>query len=356
MKERVYICHTFYHVYITVLRELSLPDKMRGGATLILSTMSNEFGNMTKRAKESGLFEDVLLFDEKEDVTSIEVMKYHSDKGNIILNLLQRIKYTKLLGKLQEDYIPIDLKQFANVYVYCDSDPIGYYLNYKKIKYHAIEDGLDTLKYCDDARYSNRGHFELKAKMAAMNLIFIENGYSKYCIDMEVNNIGCLKYKMDKYIEVSREQLANSIKEEDKHYLFDIFVEDGKALIDQIAKADIEKKKVMILSDPVCDLETRARLVRDIINEYGENATVIIKPHPRDVLDYDTDSFSDCIVLKGNFPMEMMNYMPELKVDTVISILTVIDSIRFAKEKIFLGADFMDRYEDAAIHRQNEVI
>lgn len=356
MKDRVYICHTFYHVYISVLKELAMPSTMRGKATLILSTMSNDFGTMTERARACGLFEEVLLFDEKEDITDKTVMKYHADQSNIVLNFLQRIIYTKLLGKLQEKYIPTDLKQFRDVYVYCDSDPIGYYLNYKRIKYHAIEDGLDTLKYCDDARYSNRGHFELKVKMAAMNLIFIENGYSKYCIDMEVNDISCLKYKMDKYVEVPREELFKGLKPEDVHYLMEIFMEDSEALTAQIDSVDPGMKKVMILSDPVCDLNTRTKIVRDIIAEYGKDAVVFIKPHPRDILDYNTEAFSDCIVLKGRFPMEMINFLPKLHMNRVVSIFTVIDSIKFADEVILLGPDFMDKYEEPSIHRQNEVI
>lgn len=36
----------------------------------------------------------------------------------------------------------VDFKKYQDIYVFCDSDPIGYYLNYKKIHYHAVEDGL----------------------------------------------------------------------------------------------------------------------------------------------------------------------------------------------------------------------
>ena len=35
-------------------------------------------------------------------------------------------------------------------------------LNWKKIPYHALEDGLNTLVHIDAARYDNRGHFDLK--------------------------------------------------------------------------------------------------------------------------------------------------------------------------------------------------
>lgn len=356
MKDRIYVCHTFYHVYIAVIKELNLKPEARGNATLVLSTMSNDFGSLKDRANDSGLFEEVYMFDEIEDVKLPEVMAYHKDRGNLVLNLLQRIKYTKALGKAQEKNVPVDFKKYKDIYVFCDSDPIGYYLNYKHIYYHALEDGLDTIVYCDDARYGNRGHFGLKAFMAKMGLIFIENGYSKYCMDMEVNNLDAIKYKNDAYIEVPRKKLIQNVSIEDRYLLIDIFMENPKQLLKQISEADPDKKKVMILSDPVCDLETRKRMMRDIINEYAKDAVTFIKPHPRDVLDYDTEEFSDCIIIRGRFPMEMMNYYDEMHMDRVVSIFTVVDAIEFADEKIMLGNDFMDRYEDPMVHRQNEQI
>lgn len=356
MKDRIYICHTYYHVYISVLKELNLPKEDRGKASLILSTMSNNFGDLKRHVEASGLFEDVYMFDEKEDVKLPEVMKYHTDRGNLILNLLQRIRYTRELGKAQEEFIPTDLSEYKDIYVFCDSDPIGFYLNFKKIRYHAVEDGLDTILYCDSARYSNIGHFGIKAFMAKLGLIFIENGYSRYCIDMEVNNARDIKYPMPFYKEVPRKQLTDNISEKDRYYLTDIFMDNPGQLLAQVAAISSDSRKVLILSDPVCDLETRKRIMRDIITEYGQDAAVFIKPHPRDVLDYETEDFADCIVLKGRFPMEMMNYFPELHMDLALSIFTTVDSIEFADEKIKLGADFMDKYEDPAIHRENEQI
>ena len=56
-KERIYVCHTYYHVYVACLKELTLPRAMRGKADLVLSTMSNDFGSLKERAEKSGLFE-----------------------------------------------------------------------------------------------------------------------------------------------------------------------------------------------------------------------------------------------------------------------------------------------------------
>ena len=83
MKDRVYVCHTYYHVYVACLKELNLSEKERKKADLVLSTMSNDFGDLKSRALGCGLFDQVYMFEEKEDVNFPEVMKYHKDRGNL---------------------------------------------------------------------------------------------------------------------------------------------------------------------------------------------------------------------------------------------------------------------------------
>ena len=355
MKERIYICHTYYHVYVACLKELTLPRAMQGNASIILSTMSNDFGDLKSRISESGLFEEVYMFEEKEEHNFPELLKYHEDRGNLVLNMFSRMKYTKLYGRLQEPYVPVDLKKYRDIYVFCDSDPIGYYLNYKKIRYHALEDGLDCICYYDTARYDNRGHFKLKAFLASLNLIFIQNGYSKYCIDMEVNNTSILKYPCPKYIEQPREVLVRRLTQEDKNRILRIFMEDLDGLLEQLSNGVHHEKKVLVLTEPLCELPVREKIFRDIIAEYGQDAQVILKPHPRDVLDY-RKLFPEHIVLDGKFPMEILNFVEGLEFDRVVSVYTVPDSIHFAKEKTFLGDGFMDKYEAPDKHRFNEQI
>lgn len=362
---RIYICHTYYHVYIACLKELNLPktgnggEAVRGQASLMLSTMSNDFGNLKERAEACGLFEEVIPYEEKEEAYFPQLARYHKDRGNIVLNMISRIRYTKLMGKLQAPFVPVDLKRYGDIYVFCDSDPIGYYLSTHKIYYHALEDGLDCIRYYDTARYDNRGHFELKAWMADKNLIFIQNGYSKYCLDMEVNDISVLQYPCPKYIEKPRKELTENLGEEEKEILVSVFIENREELDRMLAGGEKAEKKVLVLSEPLCDLATRERIFRDIIEEYGKvegkQACILIKPHPRDVLDY-KELFSEHIVLDGKFPMEILNYVKGLVFDRVVTVFTVPTAILFAKEKVFLGEDFMDKYEAPEIHRQNEQI
>lgn len=356
-KERIYVCHTYYHVYVACLKELALPKERQGGATLVLSTMSNDFGNLKERADRCLLFEEVVMFDEKEDTFFPELTKYHTDRGNLLINMLARIRYTKLFGKLEKAYVPVDFRQYQDIYVFCDSDPVGYYLSYEKIYYHAVEDGLNCIQYYDTARYDNRGHFGLKAWMAARNLIFIQNGYGKYCLDMEINDKSVVPYPCKKYIEAPRAKLVERLTEEDREILIRLFIENLDGLLGQLAQG--AEDKILVLSEPLCDLDVRRQIFADIIREYGRidgrQGQILIKPHPRDVLDY-RHVFPEHIVLSGMFPMEILNFIPGLRFRRVISVLTVPDGIRFAEEVLFLGEDFLDRYEAPELHRQNEQI
>ena len=100
MRERIYVCHTYYHVYVACLKELNLPVSQRKNADLILSTMSNDFEDLAARAENCGLFENVYMFDEKEDITFPQVMKYHKNHGNLILKTIKMFMYFVILIQL----------------------------------------------------------------------------------------------------------------------------------------------------------------------------------------------------------------------------------------------------------------
>ena len=486
-KERIYVCHTFYHVYVACLKELNLPEggeagsaaavpepdagkssaaaesasaepaartaahtaqacglpagAVRGGATLVLSRMSNDFGDLDVRARACGLFEEVVWFDEKPFSYFDELVPLKEDTGSLPRNMINRMKFCRRFAELEEPYVPVDFAQYGDIYVFCDSDPIGYYLNYKKIRYHAVEDGLDCIRYLDTARVDNRGHFAFKARMAAAGLIFIQNGYAKYCIDMEVNDLSALDHPMGKMREVPRERLVQGLTAEGRQLLIRLFIANREELLSALCAARRqERPAVLILTEPLCpDLTVRKQLIEDMIEEYGTfevpcegcgaaaeqaesfegetdkegcrkdgtetmpapaesparrvQGVIVLKPHPRDLLDYRKE-FPQHIVLDAKFPMEILNFLDlpgeneniqtlhqneddidlqtgyqteggiDLKTDSVtgdgtgkdflfervVTVYTVPRAIHCAKEKVYLGNAFMDRYEDRSAH------
>ena len=356
MKERIYVCHTYYHVYVTFLKELNLPKEKRGQATLVLSKLSNDFENLKERVEKTGLFAEIIEFDEKRDDFFPELKKYREDKGNIVFNMLSRILFTRKYAKLEEPYIPVDFREYRDIYIFCDSDPIGYYLNQKKIYYHAVEDGLNCIKNFDAARFENRGHFDLKAKLSKKyNLIFVQNGYGKYCLDMEVNDISAIKYPCPYYIEVPRQPLVDALTQEDKEVILNAFIRDREGLEKQIEEGNKIGSKILILTEPLCSLDVREQIFKDLIAEYEPEGKIFLKPHPRDELDY-YKVFPGYPIIDGTVPMEMLNFFEDLKFSKVVSVYTEMTAVKFAKEIVVLGDDFMDRYEDPLLHRFEEQI
>lgn len=355
MRKRIYICHTFYNVYVSLLKEWNLPEKEQGEADIALSTMSTDFSGLKQRLEASGVFGSVFLLEEKRDSHFPELLKYKKSYHNILRHLYNRIVYTKKLAKLEEPYMTIDFRQYKDIYVYCDSDPIGYYLNYKHIYYHAMEDGLDCLKYLDGAHYDNRGHFKLKAFLSARNVIFIQNGYGKYCLDMEINDLSCLRHTCPKYKVVPRKPLELGLTSEQKLVMIRIFMEDADGFLQELGEK-ASGDCVLFLTQPhPKSEEARKQICHDIIRDYCQGCHVVIKPHPRDLIDY-AALRPDCTVIRGKFPVEVLNFVEGVHFKKVISIATTaLDTIDFAEEKINLGDTFWDKYEDPENHNWRTV-
>lgn len=181
-KSRIYVCHTFYHVYVAVLKEMKLARNTPAGdyrkADIALSAISTNFENLGDRLAETGIFHEVIALDEKREDFFPELAKYRKNYSNIVRHMVNRMIFTKKLAKCEIPYMRvIDFAAYEDIYVFCDSDPIGYYLNYRHLYYHAVEDGLDCLKNLDDAYVANHGHFKLKTLFSRLNLIFIMNGW-----------------------------------------------------------------------------------------------------------------------------------------------------------------------------------
>ena len=219
-----------------------------------------------------------------------------------------------------------------------------------------MEDGLNSGLLDDQARNANRGAWPLKRLMAAMGLIFIESGYSRYCIDYEVNDISKNHKPPFNTIEVPRKQLGDMLSEADHSILVGIFLQNReKVLLQLLGDGSDPRPAVMILTEPLCEMDVRKKLFGDIIDMYKSDHRIIIKPHPRDALDYEA-AFPEVSVIREKFPMEVLGDIKGFTVDKVVSVITQMENVYFAKEIVYLGLDFLDKYEDPAIHRKTELL
>ena len=357
-KGRIYVCHTFYHVYVSILKEMKLVRETKPSqyhkADIALSSISTNFENLGERLEKTGIFHKVIALDEKREDFFPELAKYRKNYRNLFRHMINRIIFTKKLARCEEPYMaPMGFADYRDIYVFCDSDPIGYYLNYKHIFYHAVEDGLDCLKNLDDAYVANHGHFRLKTWFSRLNLIFIMNGWGKYCLDMEINDRSKVPTDCPRFVEVPRKPLEQALTPPQKKLMIQAFIEDADKLMEQLKPTGEEIACFLTEPHPV-DVEARKRVCLDVIEQYCRGYKVLIKPHPRDMIDY-KELCPQAVVLRGRFPVEVMNFFEGLHIKRAVSIVTTaLNNMDFVDEKINLGASFWDAYEDPEKHAYNK--
>ena len=154
-----------------------------------------------------------------------------------------------------------------------------------------------------------------------LNLIFIRDGYSKYCQDMEVNDLSVVDDGFYKYKEVPRKELVDHLDDEGREEIIRTFIKDYEHLKEAIGHKESGRKSIIILTEPLCTFDVRERIFRDLIDRYSKEGQVFIKPHPRDDLSYKT-IFPEVTVFERSIPMEVFNFLDEAKFDKAISVFT----------------------------------
>lgn len=335
---RIYVCHTYYNVFVTLLKELNYQKTENDKGTIALSVISTDFKDLKIRLEKFGIFEKVIELNEIHPYNFTEKFKYDDIKGvynpfRIFANWVLRWRY---IAKQTEKYINIDFTTYKHIFVYCDSDPIGMYLNYKKIRYTAVEDGLESCRINKLENYVKL--LRLKILLSKLGIMFMSDGHSKYAGELEVNDENGIYSYGRKVFGVSRSKLLENLNKKDKEIIYDIFYSGAS-----VKKFFNDKKNAMLLTGQLCSSENSFNIYRDIIKSYCEGYNVYIKPHPIDNGDYENE-FPNCIVLERFFPVEIFNIKCDLEIEKLISVTSVLDQHKFAKEKIRLGISFLNQY------------
>lgn len=323
----VYLCHTYYHLLISVIKAVNTKGI---NDVILFSDCENGIlidKNLIENVKKSNVFNSVLVIDNRNKENKL---------NSNILYKFKKFLYT--FNYLENNNLA--LSNYDNTYIYNDTTIIGRALNFKKIKYHLLEDGTDCFK---NNKSLIKGTNVLK-NFVKKYILFLPNmGQSKYIIDIEVNDKNNLNIKSKKVIENNKSKMLSCIDDETKSKLLFIFLGDfdinqynGKSLI--ITQP--------LYEDGLLDSELeKVSLYRNIIDSNGYEAEFIIKPHPRENTNY-KKYFKNCTILTGRYPLEIVDYFKDLNFDKIITVSsTSINSINNCNKKITLGWDYLNEYK-----------
>jgi hypothetical protein len=173
-------------------------------------------------------------------------------------------------------------------------------------------------------------------------------GTSDCCLDVEVNSLDGIKVKNEKFFEVPRKELFNQLTEEQKKMVDSIFATDKDDKKDS-GKAVLVCTQPLYTAGHVSSPDAQIKVYEEIVKEYVANGFyVVIKPHPRDYLDYqECISKYHCGYIDKNIPSEILDYSPDgQRYYAAISVTsTSINFLDCAEKKIFKGMDFAQKID-----------
>ena len=332
--ENIYICATLHHVLITMIKQLHSENR----SDIVLCSDIPDTCRLIGELATKHLFENVYFFDRESGVAQ-------TDKGHIWNFFYMHHCH---IQRMEEEW-KVDLRRYKNIFIFNDTIALGMYLQEKKLPYHLVEDGLNAFQVID--KYTPNfdqmvNHPSIKRRISwAVNYGYRPWGQSKWCIDIEVNEKKNLKIPDHKVFEQPKEKLYDSLTAEEKQLIYHTFVQE------EIPTVETGEKLLLLLTQPlavdslVANEEVQCKVYRDIVRQYGEGYRLIVKPHPRDSIDY-KKCFPDAVIIDARIPTEIMNFNNKLCFDRAITIeSSSIQSLQCVKEKKKIGIEILKKYQ-----------
>jgi|GEM_PF-348313 len=331
--EKLYVCMTYYHVLITLIKALTGQEKI----DIMISNDIPDVSFLIEKLRYLSCFDKIIILDE------INIQKRRMGKKDLIYYLTD--KY--IINSKFYEFCKLDFKKYQDIYLYHDMSSVGKYFLINHIQYHLIEDALDYFKYFDKYYRIDEGSYKkgtlkffLKEKFGIGYKMF---GSSEDCIDIEVNELDGVLISKDKCFELPRKQLFGLLSEEQKIIVFNAFAA-GKEINGTKEKTAIICTQPLYKDSFVNTEEEQVLVFRNVIKEYVDSGyKIVIKPHPRDMINYKILAKEfNCDLIDKNLPSEILNYNPEAKYDVAVSITsTAINFLQYAKEKRFMGREYI---------------
>ncbi len=325
MTSKVYVCGTLYHVFISTLKSI---EHKGMESLLIVNDHTPNLDSIAGKLVEHGFFSDYLL------VPFIKIDN-HQYRKRILRKLFLRnkfiISYVEKNSDIKSRYEFIR-KSEINLYYNLGLSSVYFLIRFKKNIFNQVEDGF-------------RNYNPLVNNLKAFKRKYILNTPQGEGRDPQIKTIevqypeklpGIVKHKGRK---LDLHGLVNKLSEENRQILLDIFSQGHKFNISG-------NKKVILITQPLSedglvDEEYKINLYKQILKDHAAGYVIYVKAHPREKTDYKILKDFEIIEIPRNFPLEILNFFPDIVFEKGITIFSgALDNLKNINERIFLGRDF----------------
>lgn len=328
MANKVYVCGTLYHVFISTLKNIE--GKKSGNESLLIVTdFTPKLDLIAQKLVNDGFFTSFIY------LPLFKIRKKFRSEAGLFKRYARRNKYlVEYIEndsdiKKQHDFIS---KSEINLFSNLGPSSVYFLIRFKNNIFHQLEDGY-------------RNYHPVVSNLKAFKRKYILNTPQGEGRDSQIKTIE-VQYPeklpsvvRHKGVKLDIQWLIDSMGEDNKQKLLDTFTQGHTFSIDG-------HKKVILITQPLSEdryisEEYKINLYKQILNDHAKGYDVYIKAHPRETTDYKDKLGVDVIEIPRNFPMEILNFYPNIVFEKGITIFSgALNNLTNIKERIFLGRDY----------------
>lgn len=291
MIKSIYVVSTYYHALISCTKQLL----SRKNADILCTDYIPCGRALADKIRESGLFDRAFF------IGSIKEYRPH--------NLVDyALCYHKKNAELIEKQLTFSFYDYGEINVFHDDIWAAHYLKDRRIRYRLIEDGLDSFKIISGTKFSymlpKKGIKTNIKKLFGIGYLFC--GLDPVTCEVEVNDINGVEisgFASDKLVEVPRKTMFGSLTKTDIEVLKKIFMKDTPQF--DAGRSAILLTQPLFVDGLVSSAEEQIDLYKKLVKENVSDECLVIKPHPRDTVDY-LPIFPQAVIVDKNMPIEML--------------------------------------------------
>jgi hypothetical protein len=272
-------------------------------SVLLIPSRHNDVKDLLNNIKQSGIFSDVLQYDE---------LFVRCDNNEIKeKDITEAIK--KLIA-FTENYFPVKLSKFEEKYIFGDHYSLGTFLVEKGIDYNYFEDGRGRLSTDDQLLEHIEKINPLQHHIAKRLGLIGNNRYVK-------NRYGDLTCQKDAYynskdIHFSIEESLKKLSQNQIEKLFAIF--------GGIIEREVPTNSCLLLTQHYINIgllnfQEQLSLYQYLVDYFTHDKNLLIKIHPSDIHGPYSKWFNDALILDRSLPSELLPYCTAEKFDIAIA-------------------------------------
>lgn len=348
MMKQLIICERPFMLYKALLKAMN--NTNNDMIDIVLSNHMPELGKMYHPLVESGIFHHVYFFDDDlyQDYIKDESITDYVKFPNILWAWPQKLKrYFRYQKEAKSKKMPegLNLKSYDEILANDGVSTINFRLNEEKIKYVVSEHGRNNFR--------NKVPLHIAAVYISiildrLNIIVAYSASGKYVKEVEVDRIddqlvGYIRRKPLRECRIN--SLEESLNDEKREKIYQVYAKAYGLPMEFHQEVNILLTGPLFHDKLVESEEDQINCYRDAVAQNCESDIVLmVKPHPRDTVDY-TKVFPNALIVDKVVTSEVLSLCTSLKINKVVTIYsTSISSFRKAKEMVVLGGAFLDNY------------